>query len=39
MGLGSGRIINYLNKENCGSPMNLYLIPEIDLDSSKLQSF
>ncbi|XP_018564800.1 protein SMG9 [Anoplophora glabripennis] len=38
MGLGSGRIINYLNKENCGSPINLYLIPEIDLDSKIMYS-
>ncbi|KAJ8919578.1 hypothetical protein NQ315_002200 [Exocentrus adspersus] len=33
MGLGSGRIINYLNKDNCGSAINLFLIPQVDLDS------
>lgn len=35
LGLGTGRLINYLNAENCGSPINLFLLPEIDLDTSK----
>ncbi|XP_019866153.1 nonsense-mediated mRNA decay factor SMG9 isoform X2 [Aethina tumida] len=30
MGLGTGRIINYLNPESCGAPINLFLIPDID---------
>lgn len=28
MGLGSGRILNVLSPENCGDPMNIFLIPE-----------
>lgn len=35
LGLGTGRLINHLNVENCGSPINLFLLPEIDLDTSK----
>lgn len=30
LGLGSGRIINSLAPQNCGNPINLYLIPEYD---------
>lgn len=39
MGLGTGRLINYLNAENCGSPINLFLLPEVDLDKSKYSSY
>ncbi|KAF5281989.1 hypothetical protein FQA39_LY00513 [Lamprigera yunnana] len=28
MGIGSGRIMNSLSPENCGDPINLFLIPE-----------
>lgn len=35
LGLGTGRLINYLNIENCGNPVNLFLIPEMDLDKCK----
>lgn len=28
LGIGFGRIINTLNAETCGSPINLFLIPE-----------
>lgn len=30
MGIGSGRIINVLSPENCGDPLNVFLIPEYD---------
>lgn len=33
LGLASGRVLNTLNAENCGNPVNLYLIPEILPDS------
>ncbi|KAJ8935013.1 hypothetical protein NQ318_020659 [Aromia moschata] len=36
LGLGSGRIINYLSKENCGSPINLFLIPEVNPDNNDI---
>lgn len=35
LGLGTGRLINYLNAENCGNPINLFLLPEVDFQSSK----
>lgn len=35
LGLGTGRLINYLNTDNCGSPINLFLLPEVDLNTSK----
>lgn len=28
LGLSSGRIITCLSPENCGDPLNLFLIPE-----------
>lgn len=28
MGIGSGRTINILSPENCGDPLNVFLIPE-----------
>ncbi|XP_048521867.1 nonsense-mediated mRNA decay factor SMG9 isoform X1 [Dendroctonus ponderosae] len=33
LGLASGRVLNTFNAENCGNPVNLYLIPEILPDS------
>lgn len=28
MGIGSGRIVSVLSPENCGDPLNIFLIPE-----------
>ncbi|XP_076273584.1 nonsense-mediated mRNA decay factor SMG9 isoform X2 [Rhynchophorus ferrugineus] len=33
LGLGTGRIINTLDPENCGKPVNLFLIPDLSGDS------
>ncbi|KAL1506713.1 hypothetical protein ABEB36_006025 [Hypothenemus hampei] len=33
LGLGSGRVINTLNPENCGNPVNLFLIPDVSDES------
>ncbi|XP_023014695.2 nonsense-mediated mRNA decay factor SMG9 [Leptinotarsa decemlineata] len=33
LGLGTGRLIHYLNTENCGDSINLFLIPDIDINS------
>ncbi|XP_057661425.1 nonsense-mediated mRNA decay factor SMG9 [Diorhabda carinulata] len=38
MGLGTGRLISYLNSDNCGNPINLFMIPEIDLNSHYIYS-
>ncbi|KAG5880513.1 hypothetical protein JTB14_003972 [Gonioctena quinquepunctata] len=38
LGLGTGRLINYLNNENCGDSINLFLIPEIDINSGPIYS-
>lgn len=35
LGLGTGRLINYINNDNCGSSINLFLVPEVELDTSK----
>ncbi|CAG9860136.1 unnamed protein product [Phyllotreta striolata] len=32
LGLGNGRLISYLNSETCGSYINLFLIPEVDIN-------
>ncbi|CAG9826605.1 unnamed protein product [Diabrotica balteata] len=36
IGLGSGRLISYLNSDNCGRPINLFLVPEINLNSNDI---
>lgn len=36
LGLGTGRLISYLNNETCGSAVNMFLIPEIDLNSNDI---
>ncbi|CAG9762574.1 unnamed protein product [Ceutorhynchus assimilis] len=33
LGIGSGRIMKTLSPENCGNPVNLFLIPEEQIDS------
>ncbi|CAH1159877.1 unnamed protein product [Phaedon cochleariae] len=38
LGMGTGGLINYLNGENCGSPINLFLIPEIIPNSNQIYS-
>lgn len=30
MGLGTGRVIPYLDPKNCGDPINLFLLPDND---------
>lgn len=34
-GLGTGLIIPSLSPENCGNPINLFLLPEHDLQPGK----
>lgn len=36
MGLGSGRIMNSLSPDNCGDPINLFLIPEYNEKTEEL---